>query len=105
MVSRPTGRTRSVGVDSPHPFTGEVVDVEDALVNYTVEAGGKEEEEKMAEIPKAMVIERIRSQSGTEKANQADNELPDKIDTETDAELLRKYDIDPDELGESPAVG
>ncbi|MDX6380360.1 MAG: hypothetical protein QOI57_1384, partial [Rubrobacteraceae bacterium] len=34
---------------------------------------------------------------------------PDKIDTDTDAELLSKYDIDPDELhdehgGQSPAA-
>lgn len=63
----------------------------------------------MAEIPKAMVVERIRSQQGAEKASEADQELPDKIDTDTDAEVLRKYGLDPDELadalGGSPAVG
>lgn len=63
----------------------------------------------MAEIPKAMVVERIRSQQGAEKANQADNELPDKVDTDTDAELLQKYGLDPKEMadaaGGSPAVG
>ncbi len=64
----------------------------------------------MAEIPKAMVVERIRSRSGAEKADQADDELPDKIDTDTDAELLQKYDLDPNELDEefqggSPGVG
>ncbi len=62
------------------------------------------------EIPKAMLIERIRSRSGHEAAERADTELPDKIDTDTDAELLRKFDLDPDELsdefgGGSPAVG
>jgi hypothetical protein len=62
------------------------------------------------EIPKAMIVERIRSRSGAEKANQADNELPDKVDSENDAELLRKYDLDPDELrdrfrGQSPTAG
>jgi hypothetical protein len=61
------------------------------------------------EIPKAMLVERIRSRSGVEAANRADKELPDKIDSETDAELLSKYDIDPDELreehgGKSPAA-
>ena len=63
----------------------------------------------MAEIPKAMVVEQIKSRSGAEKANQADKELPDKVDTDTDAEILRKYDIDPAELadamGGSPGVG
>lgn len=62
------------------------------------------------EIPKAMLVERIKSNSGAEKANEADKELPDKIDTDTDAELLKKYDIDPAELdadfgGQSPNAG
>lgn len=62
------------------------------------------------EIPKAMIVEKIRGRSGAEKANQADQELPDKVDTETDAELLSKYDLDPVELegdfeGQSPSIG
>jgi hypothetical protein len=63
----------------------------------------------MAEIPKAMIVERIRSQQGAKKANEADKELPDKVDTDTDAELLQRYGLDPDEvadlLGGNPAVG
>ena len=46
----------------------------------------------------AAVVERIRSRSGAEKANQADDELPDKIDIDNNGELLQKYEIDPDEL-------
>ena len=42
----------------------------------------------MAEIPKAMVVEQIRSRSGAEKASQADKELPDKVDVDNDAGLL-----------------
>ncbi len=62
------------------------------------------------EIPKAMIVERIRGASGAERAQEADGELPDKVDTETDAELLSKYDIDPSELqetfkGQSPTAG
>ncbi len=62
------------------------------------------------EIPKAMVVEKIRGRSGAERANEADNELPDKIDAEGHAELLRKYGLDPDELrddfaGQSPTAG
>lgn len=62
------------------------------------------------EIPKAMIVEQIRSRSGAEKAQEADRELPDKVDTETDAQLLSKYGIDPGELqdtfkGQSPTAG
>ena len=62
----------------------------------------------MAEIPKAMIVERIRSQQGAQKANEADKELPDKVDTDTDAELLQKYGLDPsgvaDLLGEQASA-
>lgn len=52
------------------------------------------------EMPKAMLVERIRSESGHEAARKADAELPDKVDTDTDAELLRKLGVDPGQLGE-----
>jgi len=45
-----------------------------------------------------MIVERIRSRSGADKANQADDELPDKIDIDNNGELLQKYEIDPEEL-------
>jgi hypothetical protein len=61
------------------------------------------------EIPKAMIVERIRAQQGAEKANEADSELPDKVDTEVNADLLQKYGLDPAQLtdiaGGNPAVG
>ena len=61
------------------------------------------------EIPKAMIVERIRAQQGAEKANEADGELPDKVDTKEDADLLEKYGLDPAQLtdiaGGNPAVG
>lgn len=62
------------------------------------------------EIPKAMLVEQIRSRSGVEKAQEADKELPDKLDTETEAELFSKYDLDPAEMrekfrGQSPTAG
>ena len=63
----------------------------------------------MAQIPKAMIVEQIRGRSGAEKANEADKELPDKIDTEGDAGLLQKYGLSPDEItqqfGGSPSIG
>jgi hypothetical protein len=61
------------------------------------------------DVPKSMVVERIRGRSGTEMADRADKELPEKIDLDADAELLSKYDIDPEELreefrGQAPAA-
>ena len=62
------------------------------------------------QIPKAMVVERIRSAGGSEAAARADAELPEKVDTERDADLLRSFDLDPQELadglgGQAPAIG
>lgn len=62
------------------------------------------------EIPKTMVVELVRSRSGAQLAERADKELPEKIDTDSDAELLAKYGVDPDDLqqkfrGQSPEAG
>jgi plasmid stabilization system protein ParE len=66
----------------------------------------------MVEIPRAMIVERIRDRSGPEAADSANDELPDKLDLDSDADarLLRRYDIEPDELreefgGGSPSTG
>ena len=68
------------------------------------------EEIKVVEIPKAMVIEKVRSRGGPEAAERADDELPDKVDLDTDRELFQRLDLDPEELreeheGQSPTVG
>ena len=57
-----------------------------------------------------IVIERICSKGGAEMANRADNELPDKVDTKSEAGLLEKYGLSTDELsdvlrGQSPSAG
>lgn len=62
------------------------------------------------QIPKGMVVERIRAAGDTAAADRAQAELPEKVDTEKDAELLRQYDLDPQQLadglgGQAPAVG
>lgn len=47
-----------------------------------------------------MVIEKVRSRGGPEVAERADDELPDKVDLDTDGELLQRFDLDPEELRE-----
>ncbi|MHA6793909.1 hypothetical protein ACVGVM_10440 [Pseudonocardia bannensis] len=57
-----------------------------------------------------MVVERIRSAGDSEAAARADAELPEKVDTERDADLLRSFDLDPQQLadglgGQAPSIG
>jgi hypothetical protein len=50
------------------------------------------------EIPKDRIIELLRDRGDGEKADQADRELPDQVDTEKHADLLSKIGVDPQEL-------
>lgn len=50
------------------------------------------------EIPKDKILELLRSRGDDGKADQADKELPDRVDTEHDAGLLSKLGIDPSDL-------
>jgi len=63
-------------------------------------------------IPKSTLIELIRSRGGPEAADSAQEELPNRIDLDSDQDisLLRRYDLDPDALreefgGGSPSTG
>ena len=46
------------------------------------------------EIPKDKILEFLREQGDHDKAAQAEQELPDKVDTEKDNDLLAKFGID-----------
>jgi hypothetical protein len=66
----------------------------------------------MVEIPKATLVEFIRRRNGSEAADSAEEELPNRIDLDSDqdASLLRRYNLDPDALreefgGGSPSTG
>ena len=50
------------------------------------------------QIDKAQVLELIKNQLGADKAQEADAELPDQVDTEQHAGLLSKYGIDVGDL-------
>ena len=49
-------------------------------------------------IYKNQILELRRSQGDSSKAQQADQELPDQVDTDRDAGLLSKFGIDPMDL-------
>ena len=50
------------------------------------------------EIPKEKVLELLRERGEDNKAQEADRELPDQVDTERDSGLLSKLGIDPQDL-------
>jgi hypothetical protein len=50
------------------------------------------------QIPKEQILELLRSRGDNDKANQADGELPDQVDTDRHAGLLDKYGIDVQDL-------
>jgi hypothetical protein len=50
------------------------------------------------EIPKEQILDLLRQQGDHDKAGQAEQELPDKVDTERDSGLLAKLGIEPQEL-------
>ena len=50
------------------------------------------------EIPKDAILKLIRERMGGEKADQANQELPDQVDPEQHGDLLSKFGVDPKEL-------
>ena len=61
-------------------------------------------------IPKELVVEQVRARGDAEATARAERELPEKVDPDRDAELLRGFDVDPASLvegfgGQSPEVG
>jgi hypothetical protein len=50
------------------------------------------------QIDKEQILQLLRSQGDNDKADQADQELPGKVDTDEHAGLLSKFGLDPAEL-------
>jgi hypothetical protein len=62
------------------------------------------------QLPREMIVERLRGRGEYDASERAGRELPEKVDTENDAELLSRFGIDPQELaedfrGQAPEVG
>jgi hypothetical protein len=51
------------------------------------------------QISKEQVIQVLKSTDDHEKAEQAENELPEQVDTDRDSDLLSKLGIDPKLFG------
>jgi hypothetical protein len=50
------------------------------------------------EIPKDQILQLMQERGQTDEAAQADQELPQQVDTEQHSDLLSKFGIDPQEL-------
>jgi hypothetical protein len=50
------------------------------------------------QIDKAQITEMLRQQGKNDQADQADQELPDQVDTDQHAGLLQRFGLDPKEL-------
>ena len=50
------------------------------------------------QIPKEQILELLKSRGQDDKAAQADSELPDQVDTDQHAGILKKLGLDPGEL-------
>jgi len=50
------------------------------------------------QIDKSQILELLRSQGDDAKARQADQELPQQVDTEQHSGLLQKFGLDPQDL-------
>jgi hypothetical protein len=50
------------------------------------------------QIDKSQILELLRSQGDDAKARQADQELPQQVDTEQHSGLLQKLGLDPQDL-------
>lgn len=50
------------------------------------------------QIPKEKILEMIKSRGDTDQAGQAQEELPEQVDTEKDKGLLDKFGVDPKQL-------
>lgn len=50
------------------------------------------------EIPKDQILQMLRDRGDHDKADQADQELPDQVDPEQHGETLEKHGLDPKDL-------
>jgi hypothetical protein len=50
------------------------------------------------EIPKDKILDLLRQRDEHDKADQAERELPDQVDTDRDAGVLSKLGVDPQDL-------
>jgi hypothetical protein len=57
------------------------------------------------QIDKQMVLDLLRERGQQDQAGQAEQELPDQVDTEQHASLLQKFGLDPQELIQKLAGG
>jgi hypothetical protein len=59
---------------------------------------GSRPRRKTMEIPKEAILEFLRERGESDRASEAERELPEQVDTERDSGLLARFGVDPQEL-------
>jgi hypothetical protein len=59
---------------------------------------GPRRKEHHLQLDKNMILDLLRERGQQDQASQAEQELPDQVDTDQDAGLLQKFGLDPQEL-------
>jgi hypothetical protein len=50
------------------------------------------------QLDKSMILDLLRERGQSDQANQAEQQLPDQVDTDQHAGLLQQFGVDPQEL-------
>jgi hypothetical protein len=58
----------------------------------------RQRETGSVQLDKNMILDLLRERGQGDQASQAEQELPDQVDTDQDANLLQKFGLDPQEL-------
>ena len=52
------------------------------------------------QLPREMIVEHLRARGDFDASERAARELPEKVDTEQEPELLSQFDIDPERVAD-----
>jgi hypothetical protein len=68
------------------------------VAGQTLAVRTSREETGSVQLDKNMILDLLRERGQQDQASQAEQELPDQVDTDQDAGLLQKFGLDPQEL-------
>jgi hypothetical protein len=73
--------------------------------NTAVVTASRPKETGIVQLDKNMILDLLRERGQQDQASQAEQQLPDQVDTDRDAGLLQQFGLDPQELLQKFAGG